>query len=429
MSPKNSSRRLTSHYTNLLPQKRVRNFHPGWIVIVLVLTFGAAQFVSLVGVWASRAKAAAEKTAPSHLSEGVSVRAVDRNNSALKLGDGRDLLTSYVGTSKSQEALANHAVPLALAAADFDEDGIPDLVSGYAATIGLITIDRGNTDTLSYNTNKADGPFLSTARIFEVGVQPDFLGTGDFDADGHNDVLVAARGQRTIYFLLGDGHGNIVPANPVQLNGQVTALATGEINRRDGLMDLVLAIEGTNGPQLLVFEGPEGAIKAQPETFSLPAPANHLALGQLDNEYPIDLAISADRSLLIIHGRDRRLTLDSKQQAEVPSARIETRSFQAAIVSIAIGDFVGNQQSSIATLTDDGTLQVLSRSKEVVIESALQKASTGYGDRLVISQELLKEYEAEARSKPGDENKVKPTNTFADWHSYKLSSGHWPQAR
>ena len=252
--------------------------------------------------------------------------------------------------------------------------------------------------------------------------------TGDFDADGHNDVLVAARGDRKLYFLPGDGHGNVGPANALQLNGQLTALVTGEINRRDGLMDLVLAIEGANGPQLLVFEGPEGAMKAQPEIFSLPAPANQLALGQLDNEYPIDLAISAGHSLLIIHGRDRRLTLDNERQAEVPRAKIETRSFPTAIVSIAVGDFIGNQQPSIAALTDDGKLQVLSRSKDVVSESAIQKASTGYGDRLVISQELLQQYEAEGRSKPSDENNEKPTNTFADWHSYELSSGQWPQA-
>ncbi|MEK6283137.1 MAG: InlB B-repeat-containing protein [Acidobacteriota bacterium] len=429
MSPKNSSRGFANHYANLLRQIRVRRFHPGWLVLVLVLTFGATQFVSLVGAWASRGKPAAEKPAPSRLSESVSVRAADRNTSAVKLRDGRDVLTSYVGTAKFQQALTqNQAGSLSLATADFDEDGVPDLVRGYGDTVGFITIDRGSTDTLYQNKNKAESPFHSPARIFEVGVQPDFMGTGDFDADGHNDVVVAARGDRTLYFLQGDGHGNIGPANPLQLDGQVTAFATGEINRRDGLTDLVLAIDGTNGPQLLVFEGPEGAIKAEPEIFTLPAPANQLALGQLDNEYPIDVAISAGRFLLIIHGRDRRLTLDRERQAEVRRAEIENRSFPTAIVSIAIGDFIGNQQSSLAVLTDDGTVRVLSRNKVVVRESAIQRAATANGDRLIISEEMLKEYEEEARSQANDNNNVKPTKTFADWHSYQLSSGQWPQA-
>ena len=429
MSPKNSSRSFLNRLANLLPQKRVRKFHFRWIALAVVFTFATTQFISIVGVWASRAKPAAEKNAQSRLSEEVSVRAADRNNSVLKLSDGRDVLTSYVGTSKSREALSqNQAAPLALAAADFDEDGIPDLVSGYAATVGLITIDPGNAEALNYNSNTTDAPFISPARAVEVPVQPDFMVTGDFDGDGHNDVLVAARGDRTLYFLQGDGHGNLGPANTLQLNGQVTAVVSGEINRRDGLTDLMVAIDGTNGPQLLVFEGPEGAMKAQPELFSLPAAANQLALGQLDNEYPIDLAISAGHSLLIIHGRDRRLTLDSERQAEVPRANVETRSFPAAIVSIAVGDFIGNQQSSIAALTDDGTLQVLSRSKDVVSESAIQKAATGYGDRLVINQELLKEYEDDGRSKLSDEKNEKPTRTFADWHSSELSSGQWSRA-
>jgi FG-GAP-like repeat len=427
-SSKNFSRRFAGRLTHLLRQERVGRFHPGWIVLLLALAFGSTQFVSLVRVLASRSKPAAEKTAPSRLSDSVSLRAADRNTSALKLSDGHEVLTSYVGAAKSKEALdQNQARPLALAAADFDEDGIPDLVSGYAAFTGVITIDRGNADTLYHNSSATEAPFLSPALIFDVGVQPDFVGTGDFDADGHNDVLVAARGGRALYLLRGDGHGNFVPANPLQLDGQVTALVTGEINRRDGLTDFVVAIEGANGPQLLVFEGPEGAMKAQPEIFSLPAPANQLALGQLDNEYAIDLAISAANSLLIVHGRDRRLSLDSEHQADVPGARVEARSFPAAIVSIAIGDFVGNQQSSLAVLTDDGTVQVLSRNKDVVNESAIQKAAAAFGDRLVISQELLKQNEAESQAKPSGNNE-KPTNTFADWQSYKLSSGQWPQA-
>jgi len=55
---------------------------------------------------------------------------------------------------------------------------------------------------------------------------------------------------------------------------------TGEINRADGLTDLVLAVNGEQGSQVLVFEGPEGALRAEPETFSMPAAVTSLALGQ-----------------------------------------------------------------------------------------------------------------------------------------------------
>jgi hypothetical protein len=43
----------------------------------------------------------------------------------------------------------NQAQPRSLASADFDEDGVPDLVSGYAyAGRGIVTIHRGNVDSI-----------------------------------------------------------------------------------------------------------------------------------------------------------------------------------------------------------------------------------------------------------------------------------------
>ena len=52
-----------------------------------------------------------------------------------------------------------------------------------------------------------DAPFLSPARVFEAPVEPDFIGAGDFDADGHLDVVMAARGSSQLYWMAGDGHG------------------------------------------------------------------------------------------------------------------------------------------------------------------------------------------------------------------------------
>ncbi|MFS8084308.1 MAG: hypothetical protein ACMG6H_01650, partial [Acidobacteriota bacterium] len=193
------------------------------------------------------------------------------------------------------------------------------------------------------------------------------------------------------------------------------------------MTDFAVALDGANGPRLLVFEGPEGAITARPEIFALTEIANQLALGQLDADYPIDLAVAAGHDLLILHGRDRRLSLDRELQAQVLPAYLEHRYFPTVIVSITIGDFVGNQQSSLAVLTNDGTVQVLSRDKEAVNESAIEKASTGYGQRLMISQELLSQANAASKSKPGESSNQVSTSA-GDWHSYQISSGQWPQA-
>ena len=91
----------------------------------------------------------------------------------------------------------------------------------------------------------------------------------------------------------------------------------------------------------------------------MPAEANGLTLGQMDEDVYVDLAVAAGNRLVIIHGRDRKLSLDKIRQREVLPAVFSQRSFPFAIDSIAIGDFTGGHQSELALLTADGTVQVL----------------------------------------------------------------------
>ena len=129
------------------------------------------------------------------LSDDVSVHAASRDNPLLNLSDGHDLITTYSGPDELRGALEqNLAQPLSLASADFDEDGVPDLVSGYAYNgQGIVTLLRGNVDSIYPNApeakqRKAEGtftnaPFLSPANVFAAPVSADFIGAGDFDGD------------------------------------------------------------------------------------------------------------------------------------------------------------------------------------------------------------------------------------------------------
>src|SRR5207248_1812621 len=305
--------------------------------------------------------------------------------------DGRELVTEYFGNDQAQiERLANSR-PLALASGDFDEDGVPDLISSYTGSAGVppasfITLHRGNVDSIYPNTHEAeerkarreftDAPFLSPAKVFEVATEPDFIGAGDFDADGHLDVVMAARGSNQLYWMAGDGHGGFGAASEVILPGGVTAMTVGEINRRDGLADVVVGIadtgsagvppamnEGAGGtpayPGLLVFEGPEGALKHDPEAISLPAPATSFALGQLDDSYEMDLAVAAGNDLVIVHGRDRKLSIDAEEQAKVRAPEVETHELSFTIRSIAIGNFTRGDAEQVAALCEDGSLHIL----------------------------------------------------------------------
>src|SRR5262245_60088568 len=325
----------------------MKKVHIVFLVSLLVGDFALIQRITLTGVWAS----SGETTS---VVGQITVHAAGRGYPWLNLRDGVELPTAYTWAERSAVELGV-TQPLALAAGDFDEDGVPDLVCGYEGPGGgLLTLHRGNGDALYPHSPEAqqrkaegtftDSPFLSPARVFDVPEVPEFLGTGDFDADGHGDVVVAAYGGKVPYWLAGDGQGGCGTAQHIELPGTVTALVTGEMNRADGLMEVVVGISGPDGPQALVFEGPEGALRGKPEALALPGEVTALALGQLDEDSLLDLAVAADRELVIVHGRDRRLALDAIRRAEVPPATIDRHPFPFAIISLAVGDFIWDQE-------------------------------------------------------------------------------------
>src|SRR5256885_12352659 len=76
----------------------------------------------------------------------VTVQAAGRGNPYLNFKDGRQMSVAYRGVSGAVNALQNGvASSRALAAADLDGDGAPDVVAGYAnAGTGILTVPRGN---------------------------------------------------------------------------------------------------------------------------------------------------------------------------------------------------------------------------------------------------------------------------------------------
>ncbi|HEX3228792.1 MAG TPA: hypothetical protein VHQ95_07485, partial [Pyrinomonadaceae bacterium] len=277
----------------------------------------------------------------------VSIQAPGAGNPHIGFSDEYDLITEYAGESRLVETLeTNKASPLSLSSADFDEDGVPDLIVGYAGPSGgIVTLLRGNVDSIYPNDPGArqrraegrftDAPFLSPAFVFRVPEPVDFVGAGDFDGDSHGDVVAARRGGNELYLLSGDGHGGLTLTKRIDLPGGVTAMVVGEMNRRDGLDDVIVAVSSSEGAKVLVFENPEGAFKADPESFDLPAEATALALGQLDDSYEMDLAIAVGDELMIAHGRDRKLSLDREAQSGVSQLRTDRSTFHNRIAELA----------------------------------------------------------------------------------------------
>lgn len=249
---------------------------------------------------------------------------------------------------------------LSLAGAELNGDQAVELVAGYAsADGGLLAVYPGNPDPSS------TAPFLPQAAVVSLPHAPTWLGSGDFNADGNVDVIAAGRDAAQLTLLPGDGAGNLGEPQIIPLDNGVTALAVGELDRKDGLPDIAVALE--NG-QVLVYSGDLSA-PALRRTLELPTPAAALAIGQLDEHYAYDLAILAGTDLYLLHGQDQFGADD------LNALRIERIPLGFSAVDLALGDFQApdGQLLEIAVLASDGSLHLYDHQGQALADSPLNQ--------------------------------------------------------
>ncbi len=217
------------------------------------------------------------------------------------------------------------AEPLSLATADFDEDGMPDLVVGYGdADAGLVVVHRGNVEAVYPKAGQDAGEaFLPVAEVFATSQRADLIGSGDFDADGNYDIVVGSLGETTLRLMRGNGTGSFADAEMISLGGELTAMAVGEVNRRDGLADLVVGVNGRGGPHLLVFEWPGGAWRGEPERIDVHDTVESIALARTDEDGLVDLVVSSSDVKVLVRGRDRRLNSTAGVRSTVAAPIVE----------------------------------------------------------------------------------------------------------
>ena len=338
----------------------------------------------------------------------VAVQAEGRGGPWLNLQNGNDLPVEY---GKGQRAPAGGR-PTALVSDDFDADGMSDLVTGYSEdAAGLLVLQRGNSAAIfPYRSVGDPPPFFASAVVVETPGAPDFLVAGDFDNDGIPDIVTASLRGTSLFLHSGDGAGRLKPARRMNLSAEVTLLTAGDVNRVDRLFELVVGTDSPDGPQLLVFESPEGAWNADPEIFDLPAPATAATLGDHDRDTRADIAIVAGSELVMIRGRDRKLAEGEKRVASVAPAKVKmaTLSFKAG--SIAFGDFTGRRIGELAVLSPSGSLELIESATAkpiVAVDTGVRggqlltaNATTTNGDDLIVLERNARKLHVMASAPP-----------------------------
>ena len=132
--------------------------------------------------------------------------------------------------------------PVAIAIADVNGDGIPDVV----------VLNQGGGSVSVFLTN-AEGT-LSAATEIGVGDSPSGLALGDFNGDGNLDLAVTSASQGLVIVLLGDGTGNFTPSGSFNAGPEASAIVAGDFDG-DGHLDLAITLPGLNSVAFLRGDG------------------------------------------------------------------------------------------------------------------------------------------------------------------------------
>jgi hypothetical protein len=130
--------------------------------------------------------------------------------------------------------------PYSVAVADFNGDGIPDLVTANDDVV------NGNPGTVTILLGVGDGGFTeATGSPIPVGINPLIVAAGDFNADGKVDLAVTNENDNSVAILLGDGDGTFTSSPSIHTPAGLSPLAvTAADFDGDGVDDL--AVTDTN---------------------------------------------------------------------------------------------------------------------------------------------------------------------------------------
>jgi hypothetical protein len=212
----------------------------------------------------------------------------DAPGTGTTLGSVSILMGNGDGSFQPAVNLTAGSHPRVVAVGDFNGDGKLDLAVvnyGDPSIVG----DAGDVEILLGNGN---GTFQTPIK-YVVGMNPNYLALGDFNGDGHMDMVVSTRGPSFSYniaVLMGTGTGTFQAPVLYPVDYGPQALAVGDING-DGKADIVVAhCCGAVDTTYLLNNG-DGTFATEVHLTAGPSPAS-LYLADFSGNGKLDLALA-----------------------------------------------------------------------------------------------------------------------------------------
>lgn len=245
------------------------------------------------------------------------------------------------GTFAAASVMTLAFSPSAVAVADFDEDGVPDLAvagdtqnlyvmrglavngvpTGAFDTPQLVTVGGGTRGVLVADFNhdgiwdiattgsgvnillgqgsggKGDGTF-GPPTIYNVGATPNDMATADFNLDGNLDLVVCNAGASSLSYLAGIGDGTFAPPVSVPCGTGPQRASVADWNQ-DGIPDVAIANSSSAKVASVLISRGDGTFEPA-QTFAALTSPNSVALGDFNHDGGVDMAISNRGSAAVL---------------------------------------------------------------------------------------------------------------------------------
>jgi hypothetical protein len=243
--------------------------------------------------------------------------------------------------------------PHGIAVADFNGDGIPDVVT-----------DSWGNNQIELLLGDGKGSLRTPGTYFSVGHRPyERLRSADFNHDGDPDIVTTNLDDDTVSILLGDGHGGFHSArgSPYPAGAKPWQVAIDDINH-DGKADLIIIpydrdVPNTAQIAVTILLG-DGDGRFHPMAHS-PLPltgcrgAASVAAGDLQGDGLHDIAVlcALSKNIVIFHQHSDGQFIAS------------SLSFPGGWGSVAIADLTGDGKAAIITANNDSNTITVLQSK------------------------------------------------------------------
>jgi hypothetical protein len=166
--------------------------------------------------------------------------------------------------------------------ADFNRDGIADIAQ-------VLPGDGSQPSTLKISLGDASGGFRPLSSVLELGRTPKAIATADFNGDGNPDLLVGDD-DGSLKLFLGNGTGNFTPAPDVARLDSVVSIAVADFNG-DGRPDIAVS-DWRAGTVTVFFNTGNGGFRlGWLYHLPVPGNAARVAAADFDGDGNSDLAI------------------------------------------------------------------------------------------------------------------------------------------